>query len=490
MRPILYAVLAVTLLVFQFGSAHARPAPDSFAPLVEKLMPAVVNISTTQKISASPMVPGMPGMPGDPQMDEQLREFFERFLPPGMSPFNGQPMEREAQSLGSGFIIDPDGYIVTNNHVISEATEIKVLLSDETQLDAEIIGRDSKTDIALLKVKANKKLPYVKLGDSDESRVGDWVIAIGNPFGLGGTVTAGIISARARNINAGPFDDFIQTDASINRGNSGGPLFNIDGEVIGINTAIFSPSGGSIGIGFAVPTALADTVIEQLKEHGRTFRGWLGVKIQTVTDEIAESLGMRNARGALIAEISPDGPAEKAGLRVGDVILQFDGRKVDEMQELPRMVAETKIGKAVEVEVLRDGDREEFTVTLGELQEEPVQVAAAAADAPVAKDSLDTYETHGMTLAEINSATRSQLSMLAKDAEGLAVVDVTRGSPASSQGLMFGDVITQVNERKVTTLKAFRTAMEEARKAGRKNALLRIKREETLLFITLPTEKE
>src|SRR5690606_38601045 len=272
-------------------------------------------------------------------------------------------------SLGSGFVVDAEnGYIVTNNHVVRDADEVRVTFHNDETVEAEVIGRDEKTDLAVLKVATDTKLTQVKFGDSDALRVGDWVVAIGNPFGLGGTVTAGIVSARGRDIGQGPYDDFIQTDASINRGNSGGPLFNLDGDVIGINTAIFSQSGGSVGIGFAISSKLASSVATQLREFGRTRRGWLGVRIQQVTDEIAESLGLDTARGALVADVTPDGPAKASGIQAGDVILKFAGQDVSEMRELPRIVAETEVGKTVSVAVWRDGKVQEFTAKLGELE--------------------------------------------------------------------------------------------------------------------------
>lgn len=477
------AAFVAVALVFT-APAQARPAPDSFADQVETLMPAVVNISTTQKIKGGGL--NFPNMQ-DPMMDEQMREFFERLLPPGA--LDEQQMEREAQSLGSGFIIDPAGYVVTNNHVIEGASEIHVVLSDDTKLDAKVIGHDSKTDVALLKVETDKKLPYVEFGDSDVARVGDWVIAIGNPFGLGGTVTAGIISARARNINAGPFDDFIQTDASINRGNSGGPLFDLDGKVIGINTAIFSPSGGSIGIGFAVPSAMAKPIIKQLKEHGRTFRGWLGVKIQVVDDAVAESLGMKKAYGALVAEVTPGGPAEEAGIQVGDVITRFDGREVEEMRFLPRMVAETKIGVNAPVTVLRDGKTRELKVKIGELKEEQTVVAETEESQKIEKPDMATYDIQGMRLADIDSALRQRFG-IKDDAKGVVVVELKRGSEAAKQGIVFGDVIQQVNDSKVSSLDDFRKALEGVRKSGRKNALLRVWRENTTVFVTIPTAEK
>src|SRR3984885_5994784 len=322
--------------------AAARSAPDSFADLATKLLPAVVNVSSTQTITAKnggpgpgagPEVPIFP--PGSP-----FEQFFKDFLNrnhQGQGGGDNPPAARRAQSLGSGFIVDPAGYVVTNNHVIEGADEVSVTLQDNTVLKAEIVGRDESGDIALLKVKTDKPLTTVDFGDSSQSRVGDWVLAIGNPFGLGGTVTAGIVSARGRDIHQGQYDDFIQTDAAINRGNSGGPLFNMDGQVIGINTAIFSPSGGSIGIGFSIPSNMAKNIVSQLKAYGHPRRGWLGVKIQQVTPEIAESLGLKDASGAMVAGVTDGGPAEKAKIRGGDIILKFDGQDVKEMHNLPRI---------------------------------------------------------------------------------------------------------------------------------------------------------
>ncbi|HCW68886.1 MAG TPA: serine protease, partial [Thalassospira lucentensis] len=342
------AALVIVLLGVTSVSqiANARPAPDSFADLAERLLPSVVNIATSQMV-ADRQGPDFQFPPGSP-FEDLFRDFMDR---------NGQggeqggpsPQKRRATALGSGFIISADGYIVTNNHVIDGADEISVRLHDGDTLDAKLIGRDPKTDVALLKVEPKEDLPFVKWGSSDDARIGDWAMAIGNPFGLGGTVTAGIVSARNRNINQGPYDDFIQTDASINRGNSGGPLFNLEGDVIGINSAIYSPSGGSVGIGFAIPSAIAQSVVDQLKEYGRTRRGWLGVHIQTVTDDIADSVGLDESTGAMVAGVSDEGPAKEAGIKQGDVILTFDGKEVESMRRLPRIVADTKIGKDVDV---------------------------------------------------------------------------------------------------------------------------------------------
>ncbi len=481
-----YLTLCAVLLILSVTPVTASAAPESFADLAEKLAPAVVNISTAQKVKG---MQGMLGMPPGMQLPpgeefEPFREFFERFGK-GM-PDGGGGLEQEVYSLGSGFIIDPSGYVVTNNHVIAEAEEITVRLSDDTKLEAKIIGRDPKTDLALLKVESKKSLPYVSFGDSDSARVGDWVMAIGNPFGLGGTVTTGIISARARHLNSGPFDDFLQTDAAINRGNSGGPMFNMNGEVIGINSAIFSPTGGSVGIGFAVPSTLAKGVIAQLREHGRTFRGWLGVKIQTVTDEMADSLGMKKTEGALVMDVTKGSPADKAGIKSGDVILSFDGKDINEMRQLPRIVAETKIGKEVEVKVLRGSDTQSFRVTLGELKEEE-----AKADEAGGKDrgtpSSKGEKLLDMSLIPLTPALREQYR-IADGITGLLVEEVTPGGEAMKRGLQTGDVITRVNDREVSSVKALRDALTSAKSAGRKFALVRVQRGEELQFITLPVD--
>lgn len=461
--------------------ALAAPAPESFADQVQTMTPAVVNISTTQKVKGRGNLPGLEGLEGD----EQMRQFFEKMLPPGAIP---SPQEQQdVQSLGSGFIIDPTGYIVTNNHVIADATEIHITLSDNTKLDAEIVGHDPKTDIALLRVKTEKPLPAVNFGDSDTARVGDWVIAVGNPFGLGGTVTAGIISARARNINAGPFDDFIQTDASINRGNSGGPLFNLKGEVIGINTAIFSPTGGSIGIGFAVPSALAESVIAQLKEHGRTFRGWLGVTIQPVTTEIADSLGLKNTNGALVADVNADSPAAKAGIKTGDIITKFGDKDITEMRFLPRMVAESKIGAKVPLTVVRDGKESKIPVTLGELKEDQVAVKEDEKGQKIEKEDMETFSVGGMSIATIDDGLRKRFA-LPDDVKGLVIVELKAGSEAAKQGLNFGDVVQQVNGADVATLDAYKKAIDVAKKSSRKHVLLRVWRSGNNSFVTIPTD--
>ena len=410
------------------GSAHARAAPDSFADLVEKLLPVVVNISTTQVVEST-------------GGSEEFEEFFRERR-------GEQPQRRRESSLGSGFIIDSSGYIVTNHHVIDGADEITVLLHDGTSLEAEVIGSDEKTDLAILKVANGKPLPAAEWGDSDKTRIGDWVIAIGNPFGLGGTVTAGIVSARERDIKAGPYDDVIQTDAAINRGNSGGPMFNLDGRVIGINSVIISPSGGSAGIGFAIASNLARNVIEQLRDYGRARRGWLGVRIQTVTDELAEGLRLDNATGALVASVTEEGPAEAAGIEQGDVILKFDGRDVTEMRKLPRMVAETGIGKAVDVVVWRKGEEVTLQVELGELDEEEMAAVALGKEPVEKKSSL--VESLGLKLAQLTPELRTQFE-LGEDLEGVVITDVEAEGTAAEKGLRPGDIIVEVDQEEVST---------------------------------------
>jgi len=393
MAPVAVALTLAALTLAAAGAASARSAPESFADLAEELLPTVVNIATTQMVATQ----------RGQEFEEFFKEFFERR--------GGEPPpqeKRRASSLGSGFIIDPSGYIVTNNHVIAEADEITVRLHDDTSLQATVVGRDEKTDLALLKVESDKPLPAAKWGRSEDTRIGDWVVAIGNPFGLGGSVTAGIVSARQRDINSGPYDDFIQTDAAINRGNSGGPMFNVDGEVIGVNTAIFSPSGGSVGIGFAIPSALVQNVIAQLKEHGEVRRGWLGVRIQSVTQELAEGMRLDSAHGALVASVTEGGPAAEAGILQGDVVIEFNGRIVPDMRKLPRMVAETPIGEAVDVVVWRKGEKLNFKVKLGELTEEEIALAEPEADATVESGNIPDL---GLALGAITPELRERFGL-------------------------------------------------------------------------------
>lgn len=456
------AALVIVLLGVTSVSqiANARPAPDSFADLAERLLPSVVNISTSQMV-ADRQGPDFQFPPGSP-FEDLFRDFMDRNGQGGDQ--GGQaPHKRRATALGSGFIISADGYIVTNNHVIDGADEITVRLHDGDTLEAELIGRDPKTDVALLKVEPKEDLPFVKWGSSDDARIGDWAMAIGNPFGLGGTVTAGIVSARNRNINQGPYDDFIQTDASINRGNSGGPLFNLDGDVIGINSAIYSPSGGSVGIGFAIPSAIAQSVIDQLKEYGRTRRGWLGVHIQTVTDDIADSVGLDNSTGAMVAGVSDDGPAQKAGIKQGDVILTFDGKDVESMRRLPRIVADTKIGKEVDVEIWRDGKKQTVQVELGELEEDVVAANAPASDDSQNPAAIDeaSVDALGIKIANVNDELRSRFN-LAEGTEGVIVTEVNGDSFAAEKGVRPGDIIIEASHRSVANVEDVMNAVKSA----------------------------
>jgi len=489
LRARLFAVAFLFIFAAPLAYAQTPPPRAGFADLVEKSSPAVVNVSTTQKVkSGGVQMFGMQGLPNTPEM-EPLRDLFERF---GQMQGGGKQIEREVTSLGSGFIVDADGFVITNNHVIEDAEEITVTLPNNDKYKAKIIGRDKKTDLALLKVDAKKPLPAVTLGDSDAMRVGDLVIAIGNPYGLGGTVTQGIISARQRSINAGPFDDFLQTDAPINRGNSGGPLFNTNGEVIGINTAIFSPSGGgSVGIGFAIPTALAKPIIAQLKEHGRTHRGWLGVKIQEVSDEMADSIGLPKAMGALILEASVGGPAAKAGIQAGDVITQFNGKDITEMRFLPRMVAETKIGSSAEVTYFRKGKSTTTSLKVGELDE--ADVADEKEDKPDSDNGGKKYsgsETFlGMQLTPLNDSLRNELR-LSKEVGGVVIVGIDNESPALRRGLKRGDVIVAVNGEAVAKASDVKKYFDTAKQSGRKFAMVKIARANELAFITLPVAEK
>jgi serine protease Do len=387
------------------------------------------------------------------------------------------------QSLGSGFIIDPSGLVVTNNHVIEGADEITVTLQDNTSLKAKVLGRDETGDIALLQVKTDKQLPAVQFGDSDAERVGDWVLAIGNPFGLGGTVTAGIVSARGRDIHQGPYDDFIQTDAAINRGNSGGPLFNMDGQVIGMNTAIYSPSGGSIGIGFSIPANLVKAVVTQLKDFGHPRRGWLGVRIQQVTPDIAESLGLHDASGAMVAGVNDGGPADKAKIHNGDIILKFNGQDVKEMRSLPRIVADSEVGKSVPVLLWRDGKQVTVQATL---DEKPDDVKVVASASPTEKPAQKTTEISGLgvKLAPITQEMKDKFS-LGTDQKGVVITDVTPNSPAAERGLKAGDVIVEVQQGAVASPSDVQQKVDSVRKENRKSVLMLIQRQDGLQWVPL-----
>ena len=471
--------------------AVARSAPESFADLAEKLTPAVVNISTTQKVTGRRGQVPVPQFPPGSPFEEFFKDFFERQRPGGDGDNNegGNRPTRRISSLGSGFVIDPSGIVITNNHVIAEADEITVIFSDDTRRKAEVLGRDAKTDLAVLQLKqepGDGELPFVKFGDSDKSRIGDWVMAIGNPFGLGGSVTAGIISARSRNINAGPYDDFFQTDASINRGNSGGPLFNMDGEVIGVNTAIFSPSGGSVGIGFSIASNLAKPVIEQLREYGKTRRGWLGVRIQPVTDEIAESLALDEPRGALVASVFEPGPAAEAGFEAGDVILKFDGKEVPIVRALPRIVAETGIGKAVAVEVWRKGKMVTLSVMIGELKED--EVAALAAGDTGGGSPPASVSALGMTLSTMNNDLREKFE-IGGEVKGVVITDVDDESAAAEKGIRAGDIIVEVAQEEVTSPNQVVDKVKQAKESNRKSVLLLVQRSDDLRFVALRLEE-
>jgi len=486
----LAALLALPMTVSPVP-ADARGAPESFADLAADLQPAVVNISSSQAAQqradrGGPETPQFP--PGSP-----FEQFFKDFLDrnrPGQpnrrgpsGPEGGPPGGGRATSLGSGFIIDSTGYIVTNNHVIDGADEITVTLTDNTSLKAKLVGKDERVDLALLKVEADRPLTAVSFGDSDSARVGDWVLAIGNPFGLGGSVTAGIVSARGRDIRQGPYDDFIQTDAAINRGNSGGPLFNMAGQVIGINTAIYSPSGGSVGIGFSVPANLAKSVVAQLREFGHARRGWLGVSIQQVTPDIAESLGLKDARGALVGRVNEGGPADKAGLKGGDIVLKFNGQDVKEMRTLPRIVAETPVGKAVPLVLWRDGKETTVQAAVGELPDEVQQ--ASTGGAPAAKPRLAEIAGLGARLSPITDDLRQQFK-LGSDQKGVVVTDVTTDGPAAGKGLKPGDVIVEVQQEPVSTPADVVEKMDRYRKQSRKTVLMLVQSGDGLRWVAVP----
>ena len=480
-KPLVWmmATLAMAVILLAAQATKAQERPDSFADLAERLLPSVVNISTTQLIEGSdlqgPAIPQFP--PGSP-----FEDFFEDFQ--NRRGEDGDLPPRQASALGSGFIIDETGIIITNNHVIAGADEITVILQNEDTYEAELIGADAETDLAVLRVEADEPLPAVPWGDSDALRVGDWVMAIGNPFGLGGSVSAGIVSARGRDINSGRYDNFIQTDAAINRGNSGGPLFDLDGQVVGINSAIYSPTGASVGIGFAIPANLAQGVIGQIIEFGRTRRGWLGVRIQTVTDDIAESLGLDDARGALVASVTPGGPAEAAGIVPGDVIIEFDERDVEDMRGLPRIVADTEVGSTVDVDVFRGGEMVTVQVELGELEVAEEQGLLAALPSEEALGIEEELSDLGLTVSPVTDPLRSEFNLSA-GTEGVVILSVDPESQAASEGLQPGEVIVEVGQEAVTSPEEVAERVEAARDAGRRSVLLLIDRDGELRFVAL-----
>ena len=484
-------VLALCPQVWAQASTSSTPAEastaipavpmqqQSFAPLVKRVLPAVVNISVTESGKASPMADEEDQQGQDfrqSPFDEMLRRFFEQ--QGRNNPFDEQPGEDgggvKRIALGSGFIIDSDGHIVTNNHVVGDASKVEVTLQDGDKYTAKIIGRDSRTDLAVLKIDAGKPLPYVSFGDSDKEKVGDWIVAVGNPFGLGGTVTAGIVSALGRNINEGPYDDFIQIDAPINRGNSGGPTFSLSGQVIGINTAIYSPNGGSVGIGFAVPSNVAKQVVGQLEEHGKVQRGWLGVQIQQVTPAIASSLGLKNDHGALVAMVTPNSPGGTAGLKQGDVILAFNDQEIAKMRDLPRDVAGTSPGSNATLTVWRDGKEQQLNVKLGEMPSSP-QVAATGNEDQTQPSSEDRADAVGLHLAPLTRDVRSELH-LGRDVHGVVIASVDNGSLADNLGLSRGDVIMSINQQPANSPKEAADRLREIAKSPNKTALLLLNR--------------
>ena len=511
-------LLLAAAAVFLPATALARGAPDSFADLAQNLLPAVVNISSTQNVqtAASDRGPEMPVFPPGSPFEQFFKDFMNRHGhgeggngggdnngggADNGGTDNGDPGEdapgaggdqgpadphqgghpHRMQSLGSGFIVDPSGIVVTNNHVIEGADEITVTLQDNTTLKATVIGRDDRIDLAVLQVHSDHKLPSVHFGNSDASRVGDWVLAIGNPFGLGGTVTAGIVSARGRDIQQGPYDDFIQTDAAINRGNSGGPLFNMAGEVIGINTAIYSPSGGSIGIGFSIPSDEARNVVDQLEKFHRPRRGWLGVRIQRVTPDLAESLGLHEPDGAMVAGVNHDGPADRAHIQNGDVILAFNGQKLKEMRTLPRVVAETPIDAHVPVDIWRSGKRQTIQVVVTEMpdDEKPANVVKTPPNASV------NFSALGLKLAPLTEAARQKYKIDAQQ-KGVLVTEVVPDGLAADHGLKAGDVVVEVAQVPVATPADLQKRLDEARTGSRKSVLLLVQGQDGLRWVPLP----
>jgi len=476
-------LLTLSLMVVSPSLAETPETPFSevFSQLAARLNGVVVNISTTQA-TAAPGPKGTPEAqlaPGSP-LDEFFRDFFGEKGAPG-GPNWSAP---RAASLGSGFIIDPTGIIVTNNHVIANAEQITVTLSDDTTLQAEVVGRDAVTDLAVLKVEPKAPLPAATWGDSAKTKVGDWVLAIGNPFGLGGTVTSGIISATARDIHSGPYDDYLQTDASINRGNSGGPMFNLSGEVIGINTAIFSPSGGSIGIGFAIPSAFARPIIEQLRATGKVERGWIGARIQPVTDEIAEAVGLDKGRGAMIAVIDPASPAAQAKLQPGDVILAYDGKPIDRSRQLPRLVADTPPETPVKLSVWRDGKEQEVELKIAAANPNRPAPPPPEPEKPKPPPSIDAL---GLKLVKVTPELRKQYS-LPEAANGVVISEVAQNSPGAVQGLRPGDLVVALGHEAVAKLEDLQQKIVAAKKSGHRNVLVRVEREGNTRFVALPLE--
>src|SRR6476469_8599604 len=468
------AALAVGVFSALGTPAYAR-GPDGIADVAEKVIDAVVNISTSQTVEAKGGGGGnaMPQLPPGSPFEEFFDDFFKNRKGPGGGSKGGEnsPAPRKTNSLGSGFIIDTSGVVVTNNHVIADADEINVILNDGTKIKAELVGVDKKTDLAVLKFKPSKPLVSVKFGDSDKLRLGDWVVAIGNPFSLGGTVTAGIVSAKNRDISSGPYDSYIQTDAAINRGNSGGPLFNLEGDVIGVNTLIISPSGGSIGIGFAVPSKTVVGVVDQLRQFGELRRGWLGVRIQQVTDEIAESLNIKPARGALVAGVDDKGPAKPAGIEPGDVVVRFDGKDIKDPKDLSRVVADTAVDKEVDVVVIRKGAEETKKVTLGRLEDTDKVQQANAKTKEEPSEKLVTQKALGLDLATLSKDLRTRYKI--KDSvKGVIITSVDGTSDAAEKRLSPGEVIVEVAQEAVSNAADVKKRVDQLKKDGKKSVLL------------------
>jgi serine protease Do len=495
----LAAICLSAACVLGSAPAFAR-GPEGIADVAERVIDAVVNISTSQTIEAKGGGDrgAMPQLPPGSPFEEFFDDFFKNHRGPG-GPKGGEKgadkggerggdlQPRKTNSLGSGFIVDTSGIVVTNNHVVADADEINVIMNDGTKIKAELVGVDKKTDIAVLKFKPTKPLIALKFGDSDKLRLGEWVIAIGNPFSLGGTVTAGIVSARNRDINSGPYDSYIQTDAAINRGNSGGPLFNLDGEVIGVNTLIISPSGGSIGIGFAVPSKTVAGVVDQLRQFGELRRGWLGVRIQGVTDEIAESLNIKPARGALIAGVEDKGPAKPAGIEPGDVVVKFDGRDIKEPKDLSRIVADTAVGKEVDVVIIRKGAEQTRKVVLGRLDdgEKAVQASAKGQSEP---EKPVTQKALGLDLATLSKDLRSRYKI--KDSiKGVVITNVDGTSDAAEKRLSPGEVIVEVAQEAVSNAADVKKRVDQLKKDGKKSVLLLVANSDgELRFVALSVQ--
>lgn len=471
-RALWLGLLALAFIVLQTLSLAARQ--ESLAPLAEQISPAVVNITTSTVVAGRTGPQGI--VPDGSPFEDFFREFQDRN--------NREGRPRRSSALGSGFVISADGYVVTNNHVIDGADEILVEFFNGDELEAKVVGTDPNTDIALLKVETEDPLPFVVFGDSDLAQVGDWVLAMGNPLGQGFSLSVGIVSARNRALS-GTYDDYIQTDAAINRGNSGGPLFNMDGEVIGVNTAILSPNGGSIGIGFSMASNVVTRVVDQLQEYGETRRGWLGVRIQDVTPDIAEAIGLDPVRGALVTSV-PDGPAKEAGMQDGDVILEFSGVEVDDTRGLVRQVGNSPVGEKVAVLVFRNGETLTLDVTLGRREEAEGAVPAAAPSPEEVEPQTTTVL--GLTLTPLTGELREQLGA-SEDQTGLAVTEVDESSEAYEKGLRAGDIITEAGQQKVASIKDFEARLEEVRDAGRKSLLLLVRRGGDPRFVALSLDK-